>query len=43
MPKYFYKCPNCGNDYLEQRDIDDPQFFTTCNSCKQAEYVEVTE
>lgn len=43
MPKYFYKCPNCGHDYLEQRDTDDPQFFTTCNSCKQAEYVEVTE
>ena len=42
MPKYNYKCPDCGHLYSEIRDSEDPQFKTTCNYCKAAEYVEVT-
>lgn len=27
---YFYQCDKCGRDYIEQRDANDPQWFTIC-------------
>ena len=30
MPKYEYKCDVCNHDYVEVRDIDDPQFKVAC-------------
>lgn len=38
--KYTYECPACNHAYTEQRAADESAFFTTCNSCKLAEYVE---
>jgi DNA-directed RNA polymerase subunit RPC12/RpoP len=31
--KYEYKCPQCGNDYIEQRNPEELQFFTNCFVC----------
>lgn len=28
--KYEYICSSCGINYLEQRNINEPQFFTSC-------------
>lgn len=42
MPKYLYVCPNCAHPYEEIRVENEPQYFTRCNSCKAADYVEVT-
>lgn len=28
--KCEYMCNTCGINYLEQRNIDEPQFFTSC-------------
>lgn len=28
MPRYKYLCPTCNFEYIEIRDIDDPQTFT---------------
>lgn len=42
--KYEYKCKSCGADYVEQRNIDEAQFFTTCHSCgSEFELVSTTE
>ena len=30
MPKYEYKCPECGHEYNEYRDVEHPQWKTTC-------------
>lgn len=43
MPKYLYVCPECAHTYDETREADQPQFFTLCNGCGQADYNEVTE
>ena len=43
MPNHYYKCPQCGHTYNENRSIEEPQFFTHCYVCKDVEYVEVTE
>ena len=40
MPRYEYNCDACGHDYVEQRSVEDPQFFTVCNKCGAGEYKE---
>jgi putative FmdB family regulatory protein len=30
MPRYEYKCEACNREYIEQRSVEDPQFFTEC-------------
>jgi len=30
MPKYEYKCPECGHEYNEYRDVEHPQWKTIC-------------
>jgi putative FmdB family regulatory protein len=42
MPRYEYKCPLCNHEYLEQRAEGEPQIFTKCNDCGDADYQEVT-
>lgn len=36
--KYFYKSECCGHEYVEQRDENEPQYFTVCNVCGNADY-----
>jgi predicted nucleic acid-binding Zn ribbon protein len=43
MPNYFYTCPECNHKYNEMREADQSAFFTRCNDCGNADYVEVTE
>ena len=43
MPKYIYECPSCGNDYSECRLATQPQIFTKCDVCNDAEYVEISQ
>jgi peptide subunit release factor 1 (eRF1) len=31
--KYTYDCPSCGNDYAEQRTVEEPQYFSDCSKC----------
>lgn len=31
MPRYEYKCDKCTRDYIEQRQEEEPQFFTDCD------------
>ena len=31
--KYKYDCPNCGNNYTEQRTAEEPQYFSDCSKC----------
>jgi predicted nucleic acid-binding Zn ribbon protein len=40
MPNYYYTCPSCGHKYNENRLPGEDQFFTKCNACGQADYVE---
>ena len=42
MPTYKYKCNGCNKDYIEHRDISDPQWETNCDLCT-GQFVEVTE
>lgn len=30
MPKYEYKCSECGHEYNEYRDVEHPQWKTIC-------------
>jgi peptide subunit release factor 1 (eRF1) len=41
--RYEYKCSTCGHEYVEQREENDPQFFTSCNSCNNGKYELVAE
>lgn len=43
MPKYFYKCPKCADIYIEQRPVEESQYHTRCNKCKEADYEEVSK
>jgi hypothetical protein len=36
--KYEYKSACCGHEYIEQRGAEEPQWFTTCNVCGNADY-----
>ena len=38
--KYTYECPACNHEYIEKRAAGESPFFTTCNLCKSAEYLE---
>jgi len=40
--KYEYKCIKCSHKYIEQRLKNQPQMFTTCNSCGKGDYLEVS-
>ena len=40
--KYTYTCLACNHDYIEMRPADEPQIFTTCNSCGKSEYEEIS-
>lgn len=40
--KYTYKCSGCNHNYIEQRLSTESQFFTTCNSCGEFEYIEIS-
>jgi len=31
MPRYEYTCPVCSHYYVEQRTVEEPQYFTRCN------------
>lgn len=31
--KYEYKCNDCNNDYIEQRNTGETQFVNTCPVC----------
>jgi peptide subunit release factor 1 (eRF1) len=31
--RYTYNCPSCGNNYVEQRTAEEPQYFSKCNKC----------
>jgi peptide subunit release factor 1 (eRF1) len=31
--KYTYDCPSCGNDYTEQRTVEESQYFSKCSKC----------
>jgi putative FmdB family regulatory protein len=42
MPTYKYKCSGCEKDYLEHRQVTDPQWYTNCDLCG-AVFTEVTE
>lgn len=42
MPRYEYVCPKCSHYYVEQRTVEEPQYFTRCNKCGDADYVEKT-
>ena len=42
MPRYDYKCPSCGHNYHEVREVTDPLFHPVCNACGAADYIEVT-
>ena len=41
--KFEYKSTCCGHEYTEQRAVDEPMFFPTCNLCGTAEYELVKE
>lgn len=41
MAEYKYKCSKCDHLYTEVRNEDEPQWFTKCNSCFDADYVEI--
>lgn len=42
--RYEYKCADCKKDYVEQRHLDEPQFFTHCQQCRGIfELVNTTE
>jgi hypothetical protein len=42
--KFEYKCNQCGNDYIEQRGIDEPNpFLTACYLCKVGSYEEIAQ
>jgi peptide subunit release factor 1 (eRF1) len=32
--RYTYDCPSCGNNYIEQRTAEEPQYFSKCSKCK---------
>jgi uncharacterized protein (DUF983 family) len=40
--KHIYDCPNCGNDYQEQRAANEQQFITVCTRCNAADFIEVS-
>lgn len=40
--KYNYKCFSCEATYLEQRAVEETQFFTTCQACGIGTYQEVS-
>lgn len=40
MPRYEYICPNCGHEYVEQRTVEEMQYFTVCQDCGKADYQE---
>jgi peptide subunit release factor 1 (eRF1) len=31
--RYTYDCSSCGNDYVEQRTAEEPQYFSKCSKC----------
>lgn len=31
--KYEYECIECGNDYIEQRNLNEKQFVVQCPRC----------
>lgn len=31
--KYEYKCTECSNDYIEQRNPGESQFINKCSAC----------
>ena len=42
--KYEYKCTQCGEGYIEQRNLAEAQFYTVCHSCNGTfELVNTTE
>ena len=41
--KYEYKSQCCGHEYSEQRAVNEPMFFPTCNNCGNANYELVKE
>ena len=40
--KYNYKCFSCEATYLEQRAVEETQFFTTCQACGVGTYEETS-
>ena len=40
--KYNYKCLMCSHNYVEVRAAEETPFFTTCNSCGNGEYEEIS-
>jgi predicted nucleic acid-binding Zn ribbon protein len=40
--KYNYKCSMCSHNYIEVRAAEESPFFTTCNSCGDGEYAEIS-
>lgn len=40
MPEYKYVCPDCGHKYSEVRLTTESQWYTKCNACKNADYIE---
>ena len=42
MTTYKYICPECQHEYSEQRNVDEPQWFTKCNAGCDTDYI-ITE
>jgi peptide subunit release factor 1 (eRF1) len=41
--QYKYACSECSHEYIEQRAKTEPQYFTKCNVCGNADYELVNE